>query len=107
MTFNWETLGRQKKTNFHTLGSKAWRMTLPASFWSMICASLGFGSLLFVPAKPLRELGVGGTLGSAVAFTCAYLMYPAFLGWVGSPKKGGWPKRQITIFGSGSLSGLY
>ncbi len=93
MTFNWETLGRQKKTNSHSLASKAWRMTLPASFWSMICASLGFGSLLFVPAKPLRELGVGGTLGSAVAFTCAYLMYPAFLGWVGSPAKGGLPQK--------------
>jgi uncharacterized protein len=46
-------------------------MTLPASFWSMVCASLGFASLLIVPAKPLKELGIGGTLGAVVAFACA------------------------------------
>ncbi|MGC2248500.1 MAG: MMPL family transporter [Terriglobales bacterium] len=80
MTFNWRTLG-QSETNSHNLGTKAWRMTLPASFWSMICASLGFASLIIVPAKPLRELGIGGTLGTIVAFVCAYLMYPAFLDW--------------------------
>ena len=56
-------------------------MTFPASFWSMICASLGFGSLLIVQAKPLRELGFGGVLGSVVALICAYLMYPPFLRW--------------------------
>ncbi len=84
MTFNWQTLAAQEgeKENSN-LGAKAWRMTLPASFWSMICASLGFGSLLLVPAKPLRELGVGGTLGTVLALGCAYLMYPAFLDWAG------------------------
>src|SRR5437763_3411274 len=61
-------------------------MTFPASFWSMVCASLGFGSLLFVPAKPLRELGLGGVIGTVVALICAYLMYPAFLNWA-SPKE--------------------
>jgi predicted RND superfamily exporter protein len=80
MTFNWQTLGsRQKDAN--GLGSKAWRMTLPASFWSMVSASLGFGSLLLVRAEPLRELGLGGTVGTVVALVCAYLMYPAFLDW--------------------------
>ena len=43
-------------------------MTFPASFWSMVCASLGFASLLIVQAKPLRELGFGGVLGTIVAF---------------------------------------
>lgn len=86
MTFNWQTLARQRKEDAHGLGTKAWRMTLPASFWSMVCASLGFGSLLIVPAKPLRELGFGGVLGTIVALVCAYLMYPAFLDWVG-PKE--------------------
>src|SRR5215510_12471001 len=56
-------------------------MTFPPSFWSMVCASLGFGSLLLVQAKPLRELGFGGVLGSVVAFVCAYVMYPSFLRW--------------------------
>ena len=81
MTFNWQTLARQEKEDAQGLGAKAWRMTLPASFWSMVSASLGFGSLLLVRAKPLRELGLGGTVGTIVALACAYLMYPAFLDW--------------------------
>src|SRR5436853_6770955 len=47
----------------------------------MVCASLGFGSLLIVQAKPLRELGFGGVLGTVMAFICAYMMYPPFLRW--------------------------
>ena len=94
MTFNWQTLARgHSATAPETqIGSQARKMTLPASFWSMICASLGFASLLIVPAKPLKELGVGGTLGAVVAFICAYLMYPAFLDWAGAPKKNAAPK---------------
>jgi uncharacterized protein len=84
MTFNWQTLAA--KEHSIDLSSKAWRMTLPASFWSMICASLGFGSLLLVPAKPLRELGIGGLTGTVIALICSYLMYPAFLHWV-DPEK--------------------
>jgi predicted RND superfamily exporter protein len=84
MTFNWQTLAERA----HRLGREspdlavdARRMTFPPSFWSMVCASLGFASLLIVQAKPLRELGFGGVLGTVVAFACAYLMYPAFLRW--------------------------
>jgi uncharacterized protein len=84
MTFNWQTLADRA----HRIGKKSpdlardtLRMTFPASFWSMICASLGFASLLIVQAKPLRELGFGGVLGTVVAFGCAYLMYPSFLRW--------------------------
>src|SRR5204862_931607 len=81
MTFNWQTLARRLGKESADLAFAALRMTFPASFWSMICASLGFGSLLFVEAKPLRELGFGGVLGSVVAFVCAYLMYLPFLRW--------------------------
>src|SRR5919198_637028 len=84
MTFNWQTLAdRAHRMNKETpnLAADAWRMTFPPSFWSMVCASLGFASLLIVQAKPLRELGFGGVLGSAVGFVCAYVMYPAFLRW--------------------------
>lgn len=84
MTFNWQTLadrkGRMGKES-PDLATAALRMTLPPSFWSMVCASLGFGSLLIVQAKPLRELGFGGVLGTVVAFVCAYVMYPRFLRW--------------------------
>ncbi|PYI92590.1 MAG: hypothetical protein DME97_09770 [Verrucomicrobia bacterium] len=81
MTFNWQTLAGRLGKKSADLAFAALRMTFPASFWSMICASLGFGSLLFVEAKPLRELGFGGVLGSIVAFVCAYLMYLPFLRW--------------------------
>src|SRR5881398_3750099 len=84
MTFNWQTLADRA----HRIGKKspklatdARRMTFPPSFWSMVCASLGFASLLIVQAKPLRQLGFGGVLGTVVAFVCAYVMYPPFLRW--------------------------
>src|SRR5881398_472022 len=84
MTFNWQTLAdRAHRLDKESpdLAADARRMTFPPSFWSMVCASLGFASLLIVQAKPLRELGFGGVLGTVVAFVCAYLMYPAFLRW--------------------------
>jgi uncharacterized protein len=84
MTFNWQTLADRRHRlgkESPDLGTEAMRMTFPASFWSMVCASLGFASLLIVEAKPLRELGFGGVLGSIVAFACAYVMYPPFLRW--------------------------
>src|SRR6266700_2170642 len=84
MTFNWQTLAdrthRMGKES-QDLAAEARTMTFPPSFWSMVCASLGFGSLLIVQAKPLRELGFGGVLGTVVAFLCAYAMYPPFLRW--------------------------
>src|SRR5436305_4501343 len=84
MTFNWQTLadrGHRLGKQTPNLAADARRMTFPPSFWSMVCASLGFGSLLIVQAKPLRELGFGGVLGTVVAFICAYVMYPPFLRW--------------------------
>src|SRR5438045_1514976 len=84
MTFNWQTLADRANRLVKEspgLAADARRMTFPPSFWSMVCASLGFASLLIVQAKPLRELGFGGVLGTVVAFICAYVMYPPFLRW--------------------------
>src|SRR2546423_5173988 len=81
MTFNWQTLAQRMGKAPPNLAAAARRMTFPASFWSMVCASLGFASLLIVQAKPLRELGFGGVLGTVVALLCAYTMYPSFLAW--------------------------
>src|SRR5436309_3427421 len=84
MTFNWQTLADRRQRlekKSPDLATDALRMTFPPSFWSMVCASLGFASLLIVEAKPLRELGFRGVLGSIVAFACAYVMYPPFLRW--------------------------
>jgi uncharacterized protein len=85
MTFNWQTLAGQTRDQSR-VGVQALRMTFPASFWSMVCASLGFASLLTVPAKPLRELGFGGILGTVIAMFAAYTMYPWFLNWA-EPRK--------------------
>ena len=100
MTFNWQTLSRGHADSGH-LGAQARQITLPASFWSMVCASLGFASLLIVPAKPLKELGVGGTLGAVVAFACAYLMYPAFLDWAGAAQRKAQQKEKAGHFWQG------
>jgi predicted RND superfamily exporter protein len=84
MTFNWQTLaGRTRRLGKESpdLARAARSMTFPPSCWSMVCASLGFASLLIVQAKPLRELGFDGVLGTIVAFACAYVMYPPFLRW--------------------------
>src|SRR5437667_528740 len=84
MTFNWQTLADRRHRlgkESPDLGTDALRMTFPPSFWSMVCASLGFASLLIVQARPVRELGFSGVLGSIVAFACAYVMYPPFLRW--------------------------
>jgi predicted RND superfamily exporter protein len=53
--------------------------TFPASFWAMLTTLLGFLSLVFVEAEPLKQLGLGGTVGTLVAFLSAYLFFPIFL----------------------------
>src|SRR5260370_6047876 len=84
MPFNWQPLAdRRHRMDKESpdLAADARRTTFPPSFWSMVCASLGFASLLIVQAKQLREWGLGGVLGTVVAFICAYVMYPSFLRW--------------------------
>ncbi len=61
------------------LAAAAVRATLPASFWCMATTLLGFASLLATSARPLRELGTAGALGSLVAFAFAFLVFPSFL----------------------------
>jgi uncharacterized protein len=54
-------------------------LTFSASFWCMATTLLGFLSLLFVGAKPLRELGFSGSVGTIVAISMAYIVFPFFL----------------------------
>ncbi|MGH8222489.1 MAG: efflux RND transporter permease subunit [Woeseiaceae bacterium] len=78
MTNNWRRLrpghDRPEETLRHTL-----RQTFTASAWCMVAAVLGFASLLYVEAQPLRELGFGGTLATLCAIGAAYGVYPWFL----------------------------
>lgn len=76
LTSNWQNMkghghgARLKRTVAHTF---------PPSIWAAATTLLGFFSLIFVEAKPLNQLGVGGTIGALSALVCAYLIYPAFL----------------------------
>jgi predicted RND superfamily exporter protein len=56
------------------------RQTFEGSFWSMTTTLLGFLSLLIATARPLRELGMAGAIGTLMAMAVAYGVYPAFLG---------------------------
>ncbi len=77
ITFNWKhVLETSKKEDS---ASEAVKITLLPSFWSMVTQLLGFMSLFFVKATPLRQLGISGLVGTLIAFGAAYLIYPAFL----------------------------
>ncbi|MBU4332968.1 MAG: MMPL family transporter [Candidatus Omnitrophica bacterium] len=77
LTYNWKHLYNFKDKN--QAANEAVRITWPASFWAMITTLFGFISLLSVPAKPIRELGASGAIGTAIAFLMVYCIYPAFL----------------------------
>ena len=66
--------------------------TFSPSFWSMFTTALGFLSLILVPAKPLRELGMSGALGAIIAMGIAYTVYPVFL------RKVSWDKSKVGHF---------
>src|SRR5256714_6824513 len=63
MTFNWQTLADRMGKKSADLAVAALRMTFPASFWSMVCSSYWFGSLLILQSNPLRQLASGCALG--------------------------------------------
>lgn len=77
LTFNWkyalETARKEDST------SLAVKITFFPSFWSMVTQVLGFASLFFVKATPLRQLGISGIVGTLIAFAAAYCIYPSFL----------------------------
>ncbi|RJP58663.1 MAG: hypothetical protein C4541_07625 [Candidatus Auribacter fodinae] len=83
ITHNWSNASEGNKS----AAFSAISVTLNASFWCMLTTLLGFLSLVFVPAKPLRQLGVSGSIGTIMAIFTAYCMYPFFLNLT-QPKQG-------------------
>ena len=82
LTANWKRAAAEDPDRERALRNGV-RDTLEASFWSMTTTLLGFVSLLIASARPLRELGIAGIVGTLVALLVAYAVYPAFLGqWV-------------------------
>ncbi len=70
-----------------------------ASFWCMATTLLGFVSLLFTSAEPLRELGRAGSIGTLIAFGAAYGLYPSFLRGHEPASRGGRSDRPSTAGG--------
>lgn len=62
------------------------RDTVEGSFWSMATTLLGFLSLLVASARPLRDLGVAGAIGTVAALLVAYSVYPAFIARWATPR---------------------
>lgn len=79
--------------------SRAVGITWQASVWCMATTLLGFASLFFSSAKPLRELGFAGSVGTLVAILVPYALYPPFLTFLarrgGLGTTGGRPPRPL------------
>jgi predicted RND superfamily exporter protein len=76
LTSNWQ---KQKEKQGESAVRGAVSYTIRASFWCMVTTLLGFATLPFVSAEPLRQLGVGGMTGVLMAFLCSFLLHPVFL----------------------------
>ncbi len=85
LTHNWRNICSLDPGKGGRPVNEAVKMTFPASFWCMVTTLLGFLSLFFVQAQPLRELGMSGAIGTAVSITAAYSIYPLFLKMVKPP----------------------
>ena len=77
LTYNWKNLCTSNDPRKRV--EEAINMTCTASFWCMSTALLGFLSLMFVPARPLRELGISGAITTVLSFITVYTIYPSFL----------------------------
>jgi predicted RND superfamily exporter protein len=79
LTSNWQaTRADGGPVDVDPVGA-AVRITIVPSFWCMFTTLCGFLSLLLATAKPLRELGMAGAIGTVTAIAVAYGLYPAFL----------------------------
>jgi predicted RND superfamily exporter protein len=109
LTYNWERLSLDRSEQ--SLKNAIWD-TLPGSLWSMATTLLGFLSLLLVQAKPLRQLGASGSIGTVCALLAAYLIYPWFLNGVKSRAaasvfRAGWKGRFVFASYSASIAGMF
>ena len=92
ITSNWSRAMRDGAGDRALALARGLKDTFEGSFWSMATTLLGFLSLLVASAKPLRELGVAGAVGTVTALVVAYAVYPAFLArWAKTPPSGAQP----------------
>ncbi|HSL82444.1 MAG TPA: MMPL family transporter, partial [Thermoanaerobaculia bacterium] len=105
LTANWRRIGGEGEAGEGRVREAVAR-TGEASFWCMATTLLGFLSLLLASARPLRELGTAGALGTLVAFACAYGLYPSFLRVASAPgrrRAGAGPPVETDPFGGRRL----
>ncbi len=79
LTSNWKRANIDPGNQRNDAARNAVKVTFPSSFWCMVTTALGFLSLLVASARPLRELGTAGAIGTVTAILLAYTIYPAFL----------------------------
>ena len=79
LTSNWRQRVEESERRGTIPVREAVALTFGASFWCMVTTLLGFLSLLVATARPLRELGMAGAIGTVTAITVAYGVYPPFL----------------------------
>lgn len=79
LTSNWRLRVEESERRGTIPVREAVALTFGASFWCMVTTLLGFLSLLVATARPLRELGMAGAIGTVTAITVAYGVYPPFL----------------------------
>ena len=79
LTSNWKQSVDESNGRPTVAVRQAVQLTFGASFWCMATTLLGFLSLLVATARPLRELGMAGAVGTLTAIVVAYSIYPPFL----------------------------
>jgi predicted RND superfamily exporter protein len=77
LTAQWQHEARESRGDA-AVGA-AIRLVGPVSLWSLAANLLGFTSLIFVSAKPLRQFGLSGLIAAVLAILSAYVIYPVFL----------------------------
>lgn len=70
---------RSREVDADRAVSDAIRLTSGASAWSLAANLLGFISLIWVSAQPLRHFGISGAIAAGLAMLAAYTLFPPFL----------------------------
>ena len=97
LTSNWRQRVEESERRGTIPVREAVALTFGASFWCMVTTLLGFLSLLVATARPLRELGMAGAIGTVTAITVAYGVYPPFLRGIGGAVRQSSLSRKLDI----------
>lgn len=80
---------QERELGYERAVRESLRLVGPGSCWSLVANLLGFASLIFVSAKPLRQFGISGAIAAVLALICAYAIFPPFLRSARASEKSG------------------